>query len=77
MSLIQIEIGEGRVRCDQNRLFGCGKWSRYVKKGHRLPVRSGRVRVMGFTSCEHCNLPLSVVRNARKDETEKFEKEEK
>ena len=50
-----------RVKCNQNRLFGCGRFTplpvvRYV-------IGESRRRLQAGGRCQHCNLPLAVVRD--------------
>jgi hypothetical protein len=47
-----------KVRCDQNRLFGCGRWS-WVPASVYV-IGESRGRRSGGGPCQHCGLPLAV-----------------
>jgi hypothetical protein len=51
-----------RLRCDQNRLFGCGKLSDVPAT--MLVIGRDRHRVLAGGWCQHCGLPLSRSRDA-------------
>ena len=56
-----------RLRCDQNRLFGCGKVSPIPAT--TLVIGHDRQRVMAYGPCEHCGLPLARYRDAAPEES--------
>ena len=51
------------VRCDQNRLFGCGKRTRLPATRYTIGV--DRKRIMAGGRCAHCGLPLAKVQDDR------------
>lgn len=55
-----------RVRCDQNRRFGCGKVSEI--SATVIVIGLDRHRVLGGGPCQHCGLPLARYRDATADE---------
>jgi hypothetical protein len=59
-----------RLRCDQNRIFGCGRIS--FVPAEFLVIGRDRLRVLAGGRCEHCGLPLARVRDADKAEKEIF-----
>lgn len=55
------------VRCDQNKLFGCGATC-YVPAILLKLHGSDLIKVVGGGPCSHCSLPLAVSRDARATE---------
>jgi hypothetical protein len=60
------------VRCDQNRLFGCGATC-YVPAILLKLYGSDLVKVVGGGNCSRCSLPLAVCREARATERALYE----
>lgn len=59
------------VRCNQNKLFGCGAWCFVPAIMLRLHG-SDLVTVVGGGPCSRCSLPLAVSRNASPTERALF-----
>jgi hypothetical protein len=49
-----------RVKCCQNRLFSCGRFTRVPGMHYTLGASLRRLSASG--RCRHCNLPVSVIR---------------
>ena len=47
-----------QVKCNQNRIFGCGKVSSLSVVTYT--VGADHQRFMASGNCQHCNLPLAV-----------------
>lgn len=56
------DAGTIRIRCNQNRIFGCGQLASVPVVRFTLPGTT-RDRLSGGGRCQ-CGLPLSVARNA-------------
>lgn len=60
------------VRCDQNRLFGCGA-SSYVSAILLKLHGSEVIKLVGGGNCSRCSLPLAICREARATERALYE----
>jgi hypothetical protein len=50
-----------RIRCNQNKIFGCGRIAEYPAVYYTIGVDRQRVQAGGRCAC---GLPLAIVRNA-------------